>query len=224
MSTVREGWDRYAVAWARRYGGYDLRRAPVPVRRWQRAAYRTARVLSVLRVPPTAVAVLGFGCAVAVPVLATRTGTWPLLAGAGLVVLATFTATVEAAMSVLASRWPRTATLRGSVTGLVQELVWLVAFWLVGVTGPLVVACGVASGLHEHVRGLAVGAGMPPMAAQTAGDRPVRLLLVVVGLALAGLAGPGLAAGLLTVVASGWLVLAALGLAQLVGAVRRSLA
>ena len=88
MSTVREGWDRYAVAWARRYGGYDLRRAPVPVRRWQRAAYRTARVLSVLRVPPTAVAVLGFGCAVAVPVLATRTGTWPLLAGAGLVVLA----------------------------------------------------------------------------------------------------------------------------------------
>ena len=109
MSTVRGGWDRYAVAWARRNGGYDLRRAPVPVRRWQRAAYRTARVLSVLRLPPVAVAALGFGFAVAVPVLATRTGAWPLLAGAGLVVLATFTGAVEAAMSVLGSRSPRTA-------------------------------------------------------------------------------------------------------------------
>lgn len=40
MSAVRESWDRYAAAWATRYGGYDLRRAPVTVRRWQRLAYR----------------------------------------------------------------------------------------------------------------------------------------------------------------------------------------
>ena len=51
MSTVREGWNRYAAAWATRYGGYDLRRAPAAVRRWQRLAYRVARIMAAVRVP-----------------------------------------------------------------------------------------------------------------------------------------------------------------------------
>src|SRR5690606_42036093 len=51
VSTVRGGWDRYAVAWARRHGGYDLRRAPVQVRRGQPVAYRAGPGLGVLRRP-----------------------------------------------------------------------------------------------------------------------------------------------------------------------------
>jgi CDP-diacylglycerol--glycerol-3-phosphate 3-phosphatidyltransferase len=222
MSTVREGWNRYATAWASRYGGYDLRRAPAAVRRWQRLAYRVARVTAAVRVPAVALTVVVFGLAGAVPVLAARGGTWLVLA-AGLVVLATLAGTVEAAMAVLGPRSSRTAAIRESVVSLLAEIAWLVAFWLVGVAGPLVVACGVLSGLHEYVRVHALGAGMSRLAAQTAGDRPVRLLLVVVGLSLAGLVGDELAAGLLTVISAVWLALAVLGLTQLVGAVRRSL-
>lgn len=223
MSTVREGgWSRYAVAWASRYGGYDLRRAPAAVRRWQRLAYRVARGLAAVRVPARAMEVLVLVLAVAVPVLAVRGGVW-LLVAAGLVVAATLAGSVAAATAVLRSRWSRAAAIRESVTGVLAEIGWLVAFWLVGVSGPLVVACGVLSGLHEYVRAHAFGAGMSWAAAQTAGDRPARLLLVVLGLALAGLAGDELAAGLLTVTSAIWLALAALGLTQLAGAVHRSL-
>ena len=222
MRTVREGWNRYAAAWATRYGGYDLRRAPAAVRRWQRLAYRVARIMAAVRVPGRALTVVALGLAGAVPFLAARGGSWLALA-AGLVVLATLAGTVEAAMAVLRPRSWRTAEIRESVTELLAEVAWLVAFWVVGVAGPLVVACGVLSGLYEYVRVQAVGAGMSRLAAQTAGDRPVRLLLVVVGLALAGLAGDDLAAGLLTVTSAVWLALAVLGLTQLAGAVRRSL-
>ncbi len=96
------------------------------------------------------------------------------------------------------------------------------AFWLVGVTGPLVVACGVVTGLHEYLRAQALVAGASRITVQTLGDRSTRVGAAVVGLALAGLAGPELGAGILTVASAVWLLLGALGLSQLAGAVRRS--
>jgi hypothetical protein len=222
MSAVRESWNRYAVAWADRHGGYDLRRAPGPVRRWQRLAYRVARPLVRLRVAPVAVGVLAAAVTVAVPVTALLGGSWPMVAAA-LVVLSTFAGAVEAAVAVQ-GRWAsRRGAVREAVAARLTEIAWLVTLWLVGVAGPLVVACGVLTGLHEYLRSQALGVGMSRIGAQTAGDRPMRVAVTVVGLTLAGLTGPGLAAGVATVAASVWLCLGLLGLVQLVGAVRRSL-
>jgi hypothetical protein len=222
MTTTRAGWQRYAASWAAQHGGYDLRRAPVPVRSWQQLAYGVGRLLALLRVPPVAVTVLGLAAALGVAHLAGGAGA-ALLAAAGLVLLGAFLAAVDTAVGLLAAPVRRTAGIRLAVAGRLSEVAWLVGFWIAGVTGPLVVACGVLTGLHEYVRARALAAGMSRIGAQTAGDRSMRVGVAVVGLGLATLAGPRLGPGVLTLASAVWLVLAALGLGQLLGAVRRSL-
>ncbi len=223
MSTVREGWNRYALAWADRYGGYDPRRAPGPVRRWQRIAYRVARLLVRWRVRPRSPAAVAAVLTLAVPVAVYLGGRW-LAAAAGLVVASTFAATVASAVALLRGPVTGLAAVYEAVATRLSEVVWLVALWLVGVAGPVVVACGAMTGLLEYTRTHAMGVGMRPIGAQTAGDRPARVTLLVIALGLGGLVGDGLAAGVATVAAAGWLLLVTLGYFQLLGAVRRSLA
>jgi hypothetical protein len=222
MTTAHANWQRYAATWAAQHGGYDLRRAPAPVRRWQRLAYGFGRLLVMARVPPVTITVVGLAAAVAVPYLAARGGAG-LAVAAGLVLAGAFVSAVDTAATLLATRVRPTAGIRLAVAGRLSEVAWLVAVWLVGVSGPLVVAGGIMTGLHEYVRARALAAGMSRIGAQTTGDRPMRVGVAVVGLALAALAGPELGPGVLTLASAVWLLLAALGLGQLIGAVRRSL-
>jgi CDP-diacylglycerol--glycerol-3-phosphate 3-phosphatidyltransferase len=222
MTTTRGDWQRYAANWAAQHGGYDLRRAPVLVRRWQRLAYGVGRLLVLLRVPPGAVTLAGLAAAVAAAYLAGRGGT-ALLVAACLVPLAAFAAAVDTSVGLLAARPPPAAAVRLAVAGRLGEVAWLTGFWAAGVAGPLVVACGVLTGLHEYVRARALAAGMSRIGAQTTGDRSMRVAVAAVGFALAALAGPRFSAGVLTLASAVWLLLASLGLGQLLGAVRRSL-
>lgn len=222
MDVERDNWGRYTLAWAGQHGGYDLRRAPGPVRGWARLAYATGRLAVGARVRPGVVTLAGLVVAWAVPVAA---GTGPAgpLVGSGLVLLSAFLAGVDKAIGLLTARRSWRRAIRESVGGRLGEVAWLAGFWAVGVPGPLLVACGTLTGLHEYVRIQALSGGMSPIGAQTVGERVMRVWVAVVGLALAWLAGADLAAGVLTIVAAGWLLLAVLGFGQLLDAVRRSL-
>lgn len=220
MKTARPGWHSYVARWADHHGGYDLRRAPVSVRGWQRLAYGVGRVLAVVRVPPVAVSVAVLALAATVPYLATRGGFWPLAAAGG-VLLATFGGTVESSLGLLAARTPATAVIREAAAARLREVAWLVAFWALGAAGPLVVACGLVTWLHEYVRAQAPVAGLSRIGIQTTGDRAMRVAVTLIGLALAGLAGDQLANGVAAAASAVWLLLALLGLGQLFGAVRR---
>jgi CDP-diacylglycerol--glycerol-3-phosphate 3-phosphatidyltransferase len=220
MGTVRDSWRRYAVSWAEQHGGYDPRRAPAPARVWQRLSYGLGRTLRVLRVGPGVVTAVGLGLAVAVPYLAARGGVWPL-AAAGLVLLSALAGSASTAVTVLGAGVRGPAAVREAVAARLVETAWLVSFWVAGVAGALVVAAGLVSGLHEYIRVLARAAGVAWIGPHTMGERPMRVTVAVVGLAVAGLAGDQFAAGVLTIASAVWLLLAALGLGQLVGAVRR---
>lgn len=221
MDTARVDWQRYAVAWAERHGGYDPRRAPPLVLRWQQLAYRVSAALATVRVRPAAVTVVGFALAGTAIYLAGRHGVW-MLAAAVLVLAGVFTHTVDTAVGLLSPRTTRLSIIREAMAARLAEVAWLVAFWVVGVAGPVVVACGLVTGLHEYLRTQALVAGATRVTVQTIGDRSTRAGAAVIGLGLAGLAGPDLDAGILTVAAAVWLLLGVLGLSQLAGAVRRS--
>lgn len=217
-------WDRYAASWADQHGGYDQRRAAMPVRAWLRLGYQLARALAVLRVRPAAVTVVGLAFAAAVPVAAGRAGTSPVVA-AGLVLLSALAGTIARALRVLtASANPGTA-IGEAVAARLGEVAWLAGCWALGVPGLLLVACGALTGLYEYVRTQALAAGMSPIGTQTLAERSMRVTVMVVGLVLAGLAGWSgrvFGPGLLTIAALVWLLLTTHGLAQLTGALRRS--
>jgi hypothetical protein len=214
-------WQRSAVAWAERHGGYDPRRAPPAVLRWQQLAYRVGGALAAMRVRAATVTVVGLALVAVVPYAAGRGGIWSLLAAA-LVVAGVFANTVDTAVGLQDPRTSRLAVVREAVAARLAEVAWLIAFWVVGVAGPVVVACGLLTWLQEYLRAQALVAGASRITVHTLGDRPTRAGAVVTGLALAGLAGPDLAAGILTVATAVWLLLGLLGFSQLAGAVRRS--
>jgi CDP-diacylglycerol--glycerol-3-phosphate 3-phosphatidyltransferase len=218
-------WDQYAVAWAHQHGGYDQRRATAPVRSWLRVGYGLARLLVALRVRPATVAVLALVLAAAVPFAAAR-GTAGILAAAGLVLASNLASTSGRALGVLTRGGSPRAAIGQAVADRLGELGWLVGFWVLGVPGLPVLACGLLSGFYEYARVHALAAGMSVVAVQTAADRPMRVAVAVVGLllaAVAGLAGGPLAAGMLTVSIMVWLLFTVFGLSQLYGALRRSL-
>ncbi|MFY1637385.1 CDP-alcohol phosphatidyltransferase family protein [Solwaraspora sp. WMMB335] len=222
---TRLNWQDYAVTWARLHGGFDPRTATPVVRYWLRTAHWLADLLGRARVGPNTVTVAGVLICLGVPVAATRGG-HGLLVGALLVLLAAVADTVDGALAVVTGRTSRLGYVYDSVADRAGEAFWLAGFWLAGAPGPLVATAGALSWLHEYIRARAAAAGMREIGAVTLGERPTRVSAALVGLLLAGAAGliqPDLAAGVLTVVTAGWVLLGLFGLSQLLTAVRRTL-
>ncbi|WFE29477.1 CDP-alcohol phosphatidyltransferase family protein [Solwaraspora sp. WMMD791] len=222
---TRLNWQDYAVTWARLHGGFDPRTATPVVRYWLRAAHAVADLLGRAGVGPNAVTVAGLVLCAATPVAASRGG-YGLLVAAALVLLAAVADTVDGALAVVTGRATRLGYVYDSLADRAGEAFWLLAFWLAGAPGPLVVAAGALSWLHEYLRARAAAAGMREIGAVTMGERPTRVSAALVGLLLAGAAAmiaPDLAAGVLTVVTAVWVLLALFGFSQLLTAVRRTL-
>ncbi|HEY8472431.1 MAG TPA: CDP-alcohol phosphatidyltransferase family protein [Natronosporangium sp.] len=217
-------WDQYAVAWADQHGGYDQRRAPATVRGWLWSGYALARGLAAIRVTPAAVTTVGLAAALAVPMVAAADPDAVLVA-AGLALLSTIAGTLGRALRVLTRRTGPGAAIAEAVADRLGEAGWLVGFWLLGVPGPLVLGCGVLTGLYEYLRAQALAAGVSAVWAQTQAERPMRAVVAVAGLTLAGLVGlaqPQLGAGVLALAVASWLVLTTHGLGQLTTMLRRS--
>lgn len=221
----RLDWNGYAVAWARLHGGFDPRLATPVVAGWLRMAYQIGSLLARLRVSPMAVTVFGVLLCAATPLAVLRAPDG-VLVGAALVLLAAVADSADGAVAVITDRSTRLGYVYDSLADRVGEACWLLAFWLVGAPGVLVVLAGVFSWLHEYLRARSVAAGMREIGTVTVGERPSRVAAAFVGLLLAGVTGlirPDLAAGAVTVVAAIWVLLGGYGLGQLLVAVRRSL-
>lgn len=207
------------------HGGFDPRRAPVPVRAWQRFAFVLARGLVRLRVGASTVTTIGLVCALAVPGLVLLRGWWILLAGVVAAVSA-LADSVDSGVALLSMRTTGMGSFYDAMADRCSELAWLVALWLLGAPGPLVAACGAIALLHEYARSRASLAGMARVGAFAVAERPTRVLVVVVALlvgAPAWLIGARLAAGVVTVALAVWLVLGVLGATRLLSNVRRHL-
>jgi CDP-diacylglycerol--glycerol-3-phosphate 3-phosphatidyltransferase len=222
---VQTDWVGYATRWKALHGGYDPQTAAFPVRGWFYLTYRSARGLAHLGVSPAAVTVLGLVCCLFVPAVAAQHGRWPVVAG-GLVALAGVLDSLDGAVAVVARRVTRFGYVYDAVLDRLGETAWLVAFWLVGVPGWLVALTACLALLHEYLRARATAAGLSGHAVTSLAERPVRVLVSALGLALVGVSGglsDTLAAGAGTVAVSIWLLLGVVGFVQLFAAVGRDL-
>jgi CDP-diacylglycerol--glycerol-3-phosphate 3-phosphatidyltransferase len=165
-------WDEYAAEWSALHGGYDPSRTSPVVRGWLRLAYAGGRLLGRVGVGPTAVTAAGLVICLVVPLVAAQ-GPAGLLVGAALVLLAGVADGLDGAVAVVTKRVSRLGYVYDSLADRLGEAAWLAAFWLVGVPGPLVVAGGAASWLHEYLRARAAGAGMPGVGVVTVAERSV---------------------------------------------------
>jgi len=211
-------WDDYAGAWSRLHGGFDPRQANFLVRGWVRIAYAVGSWLGRRRVGPMAVTTAGLLICFLVPasvLLLDRPG---VFLAAVLVLVAALADGLDGAVAVLTGRTTRLGYVYDSVADRLGELAWLVAFWLAGAPGWLVVTAGAASWLQEYARARATAAGMAEIGVVTVSERPTRVLVAIFGLLAAFAYAP-----LITAATAVWLALAAVAGLQLLIAIRRAL-
>jgi CDP-diacylglycerol--glycerol-3-phosphate 3-phosphatidyltransferase len=160
-----------------------------------------------------------------VPVFAAR-GPGSLLLAALMVAVAALADTVDGALAIITDRTSRLGYVYDSVVDRLGELIWLVAFWLIGVPAYAVVIAGTLTWMHEYVRSRANAAGMTEIGGSTLGERPTRVVLSIVGFGLAGLVSfgnPDLGPGVATVAVGAWIVLSLIGFLQLFATIHRVL-
>jgi phosphatidylglycerophosphate synthase len=239
----RPDWEEYTARWLALHGGTPHGVAPrggpgpgtaapprwhVAAIAWRRFTFDVAQILIRLGVRPNTVTAAGLICSLAVPVVVSvpprfhPSGGW-LFLGAGLVFLAALADSADGAVAILTGRTSASGSFFDAVADRISEAAWLVALWLVGAPGPLVVACGALVALHEYVRVRAALAGLPASRGVSVADRPTRVCSVLTALVLGGAfwdVSSRLAAGAVTVTVALWLIFGLLGAGRLLGAAR----
>ena len=224
-STALLTWDQYAKRWAGLHGGTDPRTGSLFQERWLRLAYGCGRGLARIKVRPSLVTTIGLLASIAVPVLTLRHGYWSI-AAAGLVLVSGMADSVDGAIAITTNRVTRLGYVYDAVADRLAEAAWMVAFWLAGAPGWLAVLVGGLAWLHEYLRAQATAAGMVEVRAVAFGERPSRVVLVMIGLVAAGLAGAlgtDLPSGVVTVVAAIAALFGLIGVVQLIAAVQNQL-
>ncbi|GAA5183903.1 CDP-alcohol phosphatidyltransferase family protein [Rugosimonospora acidiphila] len=218
-------WDQYATRWAGLHGGVDPRSGSASVEHWLRMSYRIGRLLARIKVKPSLLTTAGLVCNALVVIVTAQHRFWPIVA-AGLVVLSGIMDTLDGTVAVITNRVTRLGYVYDSVADRLGEAAWVAALWLIGAPGWLAVLVGGLAWLHEYLRARATAAGMAEIGIVTLGERPSRLILIVIGLVLSGVSGLvaiDLPAGTATIVAAVFVLLGVVGLIQLLGAVQTAL-
>ena len=198
--------DSAPDGWSGAHHGIDPDTVPF-VRGWLLVVNLACRPLVALRVPPDAVTAAGLGFSLAVPVLA---ATGRLGWAVGAVLVSVLLDGLDGAVALQTHRVSTYGRALDSACDRVSELAWWVALVLgAGMPWWAAVVLAVLTLVPEGWR-----ARTGRLGAITVWERPTRTILVVVGLAFAGL-GLGLVTGLVG------MVLAGVGAVQLVLAVRR---
>lgn len=175
------------------------------LRPWLRLMWLLAGPLARLRLPPTAITVVGVLLAVDAALFA-ASRPWVALA---LVVLSVVCDGLDGAVAVLTSSSSAFGSAADKIADRVSDCAFAVVLWRCGAPWWLAVAAGGLSLAHEAVRVIVGGA---LLARITVAERPTRAICA--GLAC-GCAGVSSAVWPPTVCAAVWVILAVVGLLQL---------
>lgn len=211
----------YLARWSPLHGGYDPRRNSALLG-WLRLSYAISRPLARRGIAPDVLTLWTVWLAFAVFVPAEAGGAWPQLGG-WILVASGIGDTIDGCVAVLTDRATRFGFVLDSMVDRVNDLVYLAALAAVGAPLALALAAAAALFLLEYLRARAGNAGMGEIRAVTIGERGTRVIFCSAGIHFGGVFVEQ--ASLLATVATGAVAaFGAVGLVQLIVAVRRALA
>jgi hypothetical protein len=180
------------------------------------------RIVLSTRLQPGAVVGVGLVAALLVPVCVLFGGP-VILAALPLIAL---TALADASYALLAARstsLSRRVLVLEPLAARLSEASWLIALWFLGAPGWAVAVTGALCWMYVQTRSRAREVGLRDLGMTTLGERSVREVVVALGFGAAGViavAGGGQyeqwIGGAVTITVTAWMLLAALGLLQLV--------
>jgi len=192
--------NEFTAKWSELHGGAEI--AGV-VRGWLWISYRVAKALHAARISPHLLTLLGI--ATGVLTIPTARTSWAI----ALLALSLLGDGLDGSLAIFGKQTSDRGAIIDSVAGRITDFAWLVAFTRIG--APLVVV-GSAWGLanaQEYLRARAGGLGVREIGVVTIAERPVRASLFVVALV-----AYQLELKLIVVIATLWLIMQAVSLAQ----------
>ncbi|MEJ5913444.1 CDP-alcohol phosphatidyltransferase family protein [Pseudokineococcus sp. 1T1Z-3] len=217
-ATGLPGREEHLRRWAALHG------APPPtglVRSWLSVVHVLARPLARAGVPPTVLTAAGLLVPLAALPAAAAGGRWALAVPV-LVLVSGVLDNLDGGVAVLSGRTSTWGAVADAVADRVADALALVALWLLGAPGPLVVAAGALAALAEYARARAGAAGVHEVGVVTVGERPTRVLVVAATALVVGLR-PEQAPTWTLLGAAAALVVALVALVQLLPVLRRAL-
>lgn len=177
--------EEYLDRWSVLHGGYDPRGSRF-VGPWLSFVYAVARPFARLGVPPDVVTLLGLLVSGLVVWLCWLGDRW-VLAAAFVVGASGVLDSLDGAVAVLTDRVTRWGAVLDSVVDRVSDVLYLVAFWLVGAPAWVCVTAGVVLFTQEYARARAMAIGLDDVGIVTVGERPTRVVVVAMFLLAAGI-------------------------------------
>ena len=211
----------FFAGWQAAHDGYDPARGSVWVRGWLITVHRLARPLARAGVQPDVLTLWTVWVGLAAVVAAHAGGSWAALA-AWLVVFSGLADALDGAVAVLTRRTSRWGYVLDSAVDRCNDVLFAVALVLVGAPWWAAALYVVLFFELEYVRARAGNAGGSPIGTITVGERANRVAFCAAGLFVAGVL-PAQAVRAVSVTMGVLIVLSAIGLAQLLRAVRREL-
>jgi phosphatidylglycerophosphate synthase len=217
----------YFARWSQLHGGVDPQASRL-INIWLSFAYSVARPMTRLGMSPNAVTVLGLVVAAGVPLLAwqgaRQESGWWLLAAVLVTVLTGLLDNLDGAVAVISGRTTRWGYVLDSIADRLSDAALLAALWALGAPGPLVVAAGLLGATQEYARARAAAAGISEVGVVSISERPTRVIIVAVFLALAAWSPYGInIAGWGTIGAWAAFAVALIGAVQVFVALRKRL-
>ena len=212
--------DAYLRLWSQAHGGYDPHAAR-SARIWLTVVYRCTVPLARRRVAPGVVTLAAVLVAAILLGPAALGGRWLLLAGV-LVAGNGLLDGMDGCLALLTGRATRWGYVLDSAADRVSDALLVVALWLAGGLAGLCLGAGAVAALQEYVRARAGNAGFHDIGVATVAERPTRIIVGAVGLAVAGIL-PSHASSISTAAAAALVALGLVGCGQLVMVIRRAL-
>lgn len=220
----------YFQQWSQLHGGVDPQTRRL-VSMWLTLMYSLARPLVRIGWSPNAVTTLGLF--VAVVAVGAAAQNWWLLAAVLIVISGLFDG-LDGAVAVMTGRTSAWGYVWDSLADRCADVALLLVLWLLGAPAWMCVATGVITFSLEYTRARASAAGMSEVGVISVWERPTRVIVVGMFTLAAAVASVGWlsqvwsgvnAVALVGTIAAGVsLVLAVVGMCQVVVVVRRNLA
>lgn len=176
--------EGYLDRWSSLHDGFDPRQS-LWLRGWLAMTFRVARPIARSGVLPDLLTVWSLWLACAVLPAALAGGRWQILAGSVLV-LSGFGDTLDGCVAALTGRATRFGYVLDSVVDRVNDVIYLVAVWMVGGPAVLAIAAGVLGFLQEYTRARAGHAGLREVGVVTIGERATRVILCAAAILFGG--------------------------------------
>ena len=163
----------FFAKWSALHGNAEIKGI---VKAWLKISYRSAKFVSVLRITPNLLTLLGVVFAIVMAINPLSLWTIPLL------VLSLYADGIDGSVAIYQNRQSQFGAVLDSIADRISEALWFYVAYRIGVPAWLVLVIYVIASTQEYARARLGGLGVSDVGVVTPAERPVRASFIFIAL------------------------------------------